>query len=68
MHVTLRENFSGLVCSTDPVKVSKDAASLLVFTRKKFFAWGCGFFVSDIISGRLLGHLGLLCLALDANR
>jgi len=34
-------DFSGLVCSTDPVKVSKDAASLLVCTRKKiFFAWG----------------------------
>jgi len=28
----------------------------------------CGFFVSDIISGGLLGHLGPLCLALDANR
>jgi len=28
MHVALRGNFSGLVCSTDPVEVSKDAASL----------------------------------------
>ena len=28
------------VCTTDPVKVSKDAASLLVCTWKKFFAWG----------------------------
>jgi len=38
--VALRRNFSGPVCSTDPVKVSKDTASLLVRTRKKFFAWG----------------------------
>jgi len=41
MHVALRGYFSGPVCSTDPVKVSKDVASLLVCTRKKtFFAWG----------------------------
>jgi len=30
MHVALRGNFSGPVCSTDLVKVSKDAASLVV--------------------------------------
>jgi len=66
--VALRWNFSCPVCSTDPVKVSKDAASLLVSTRKKFFAWGCGFFVSDVISGGLLDHLGPLCLALGPNR
>jgi len=42
--VALRENFSGPVCSTDLVKVSKDAASLLVCTRKKFSAWGCRLF------------------------
>jgi len=29
---------------------------------------GCGFFVSDVISGGLLGHLGPLCLTLGANR
>ena len=62
--MALRKNFSGPVCSTDLAKVSKDVASLLVCTRKKFFAWGCGFFVSDVISGGLLGHLGPLCLAL----
>jgi len=48
--VALRRNFSGPVCSTDPVKVSKDVASLLVCTRKKFLLGGCGFFVSDITS------------------
>jgi len=66
--MALRGNFSGPVCSTDLVKVSKDAASLLVCTRKKIFAWGVRFFVSDVISGGLLGHLGPLCLALGANR
>jgi len=66
-HVALCGNFSGPVCSTDPVKVSKDAASLLVGTRKKNFAWGCGFFVSDVKSGGLFGHLGQLCLAVGAN-
>jgi len=50
------------------VEASKDAASLLVCTRKKYFCLGaCGFFVSDVISGGLLGHLGSLCLALGAN-
>jgi len=28
----------------------------------------CGFFVSDVINGRLLGHLGPLYLALGPNR
>jgi len=56
-HVALQGNFSGPVSSTDPVKVSKDAASLLVCTRKKLFCLGgCGFFVSDVISEGLLGH------------
>ena len=44
MHVALCGNFSGPVCSTDPVKVSKDVASLLVSTRKKFFCLGLRFF------------------------
>ena len=34
---------------------------------KHFFAWGCGFSVSDVISGGVLGHLGPLCLALGTN-
>jgi len=67
--VALRGNFSAQVCSTDPVKVSKDAASLLVSTQKKFFfGWECGFFVSNVISRGFLGHLGSLCLALGAKR
>jgi len=49
------------------VQVSKHVASILVCTRKKLFGWGRRFFVSDVISGGLLGHLGPLCLALGAN-
>ena len=44
------------------------SASLVDCTQKKFFAWGLRFFLSDVISGRLFGHLGPLCLALGANR
>jgi len=33
-----------------------------------FLLVGCGFFVGDVISGGLLGHLGPLCLALSTNR
>jgi len=67
-HVALRGNFSSLVCSTNPVKVSKDTASHLVCTRKKFLLGEWVFFVSDVISGGLLGHLGPLYLALGTNR
>jgi len=42
--VALRGNFFGPVCSTDLVKISKDVASLLVYTWKKIFAWGLRFF------------------------
>jgi len=37
-------------------------------SKKIFLLGGCGFFVSDVISGGLLGHLGPLGLALGANR
>ena len=66
--MALRRNFSSPVSATDPVKGSKNAASLLVYTQKKFLVGGCGFFASDVISGGLLRHLGPLYLALGANR
>jgi len=66
--MALRGNISAPVRVTDLVEVSKDVASLLVCTRKNFFAWGVRvFFVSDVISGGLLGHLGPFCLAWGAN-
>jgi len=63
--VALRGNISAPVQATDLVEVSKDTASLVVCNRKKFFGWEYGFFVSDVISGRLFGQLDL---ALGANR
>jgi len=57
-------NNSTPVWVTDLVEVSKEAASLVVCTQKVFLLGGCGFFVSDVISGGLLGQL---CLALDTN-
>ena len=67
-HVALHGNYSVPVRVTDLVDVSKGAASLLVCTRKKIFWLGdANFFVSDVISGGLLGHLGPLYLALGAN-
>jgi len=36
-------------------------------SKKNFLLGNAGFFVSDVISGGLLGHLGPLCLALGAN-
>jgi len=69
MHVALCGNFSGPVYATDPVKVSKDTASLVACTRQKnFLVGGCRFFVSDVLSGGLLGHLGSLNRALGSNQ
>jgi len=66
--MALRENISTPISVTDLVEVSKDAASLEACTQKKIFWLGVRvFFVSDVISGGLLGHLGPLCLALGAN-
>ena len=62
-HVALRGNISAHVWLTDLVKVSKDAASLVVCTQK-IFCLGVRFFVSDVISGGLFGHLGQLYLSL----
>jgi len=68
MHVALCGDISAPIWVTDLVEVSKDAASLRVCTQKKFFLLGgCIFFVSDVISGGLLGHLGPLCLVLGNN-
>jgi len=38
--LALHGNFSGPVCAADPVKVSKDSASLPACTRKKIVCLG----------------------------
>jgi len=63
--VALRVRNSGDESGRVLFKGSKDVASLLVYTRKKFFAWGCRFFVSGSIIGGLLGYLGPLHLTLS---
>jgi len=67
-HVVFRGNFSGLVCSTDLVKVSRRGKFSSLHSKKKILFGWCRFFVSDVISGGILGHLGPLCLALGASR
>jgi len=64
----LRARNSGANRGRELFKRSKDSANLLVCTRKKIFVGGCGFFVTDVISRGLLGHLGPLHLALGSNR
>jgi len=48
--------------------LKRHGKSSSLHSKKIFLFGGCGFFVSDVISAGLLGHLGPLCLALDANR
>ena len=66
--MTLCEHNSGTKSGRGLFKGSKDSASLLVCTRKNFLVAGCGFFVSEVINGGLLGHLGPLHLTLGPNR
>ena len=64
LHMALRKRNFGTESSRELLKGSKDTASLPVCTRKKFLVGECGFFMSDVISGGLLGHIGPLHLAL----
>jgi len=66
-HIALHKHNSGDESGRELFKCSKDLASLVVCTQKKFLGGDCKFFVSDIISGGLLGHLGPLHLALGPN-
>ena len=66
--MVLHAHNSGAKSGRELFNGSKDVASLLVRTRKNFLVGECGFFVSDVISGAFLGHLGPLHLALGANR
>jgi len=55
-------------CARELLNGSNGSVSLVDCTRKKIFCLGGAGFLSDVISGGLLGHLGPLCLALGANR
>jgi len=62
--MALRRHNSGTESIRELFKSSKDLASLLVCSEKKYFGFGFQIFVSDVISGGLLGHLGPLHLAM----
>jgi len=47
--------------------VKRHGKSSSLHLKKNFFVGGCGFVLSDVISGGLFGHLGQLHLALGAN-
>jgi len=66
--MALREHNSGAKSGRERFKGSKDSASLLVCTQKKFFGWGMWIFFVIDISGGLLGHLDPLPLSLGPNR
>jgi len=42
-------------CARELFKGPNGSASLVDCTRKKIFGWGCGFFVTDVISEVVLG-------------
>jgi len=58
--------WSGMLYRPSKSLKRRDKSSSL-HSKKNFLLGGCGFFVSDVISGGLLGHLGPLSLALGAN-
>jgi len=47
--------------------VKRHSKSSSLHSKKIFLVGACGFFVSDVISGGLLGHLGPVCLALGTS-
>jgi len=63
-HVALRGNFSSPVSGQ---KLKRRGKSYSLHSKKNFLVGGCRFFVSDVISGGLLGHLGPLHLALRSD-
>ena len=51
---------SSVDCARELFNSSNGSASLVDCTRKKIFAWGCGFFVTDVISEVVLGSFWLM--------
>ena len=49
------------------ISLKRRGKSSSLHSKKIFCLGGTGFFLSDVISGGLLGHLGPLCLALGIN-
>jgi len=66
--MALRECNSGAESSRELFNAQKTRQIFWSALEKKFFGWGCGFFMSDVTSGGLLGHLGQVHLALGPSR
>jgi len=66
--VALREFLRSSMLYRHSKSLKRRGKSSSLHSKKNFLLGMCGFFVSDVISGGLLGHLGPLCLALGANR
>jgi len=59
--------WSGMLYRPDK-SLKRHGKSSSLHSKQIFLLGDCRFFVSDIISGGLLGHLGPPCLAMGANR
>jgi len=55
-------------CARELFKGSNGSASLVDCTQNKFFGWGVGFFVTDVISEVVLGSFWLMLPGLGSNR
>jgi len=55
-------------CCGPGQSVKRRGKSSSLHSKKIILVGVCGFFVSDVISGGILGHLDPLYLALGANR
>jgi len=67
LHMILSTSSSGTANARQLFKGSKEAASILVCTRKNIFWLGVGIFCEWPHKCRTLGHLGPLHLALGPN-
>ena len=55
-------------CARELFNGSNGSDSLVDCTRKKIFGWGCGFFVTDVISEVVFGSFWLMLPGLGPNR
>jgi len=55
-------------CTKELLNGSKESASLVDYTQKKFFGWGVRIFVTDVISEVVLGSFWHMLPGLGPNR
>jgi len=62
-----RRPSSSADCARELFNGSNGSASLVDCIRKKLFGWGCGLFVTDVISEVVLGSFWLMLPGLGPN-